>query len=218
MANAMFQLSIAQKVESPARLRKGEIRDTIERALHEIMPVVAEKQISISVDTANCIGDVFFEETQIEQVVLNLLDNACKFTLRGGSISARGYPCCWDGLGRVEPAAAGSDRRHAPNAYRVDIKDNGPGIPAANLGKIFEEYTSYGGGVDRSGGGLGLAICRMILNRHNGRIWADSGMHGATFSFVLPCQESGTELQSRTAALARKQAVGSSPQIAEEVL
>jgi signal transduction histidine kinase len=68
----------------------------------------------------------------------------------------------------------------------VDIRDSGPGIPAEHLDRIFEEYTSYSGGQDRSGGGLGLAICRLILSRHGGRIWAESSSEGAVFSFVLP--------------------------------
>ena len=55
--------------------------------------------------------------------------------------------------------------------------------------RIFEEYTRYAGGSDRSGGGLGLAICRMILTRHKGRIWAESTATGAMFSFVLPLQQ-----------------------------
>ena len=82
------------------------------------------------------------------------------------------------------------DRRttdlHTPNSFRVDIRDSGPGISTEHLDSIFEEYTSYSGGHDRSGGGLGLAICKLILSRHQGRIWAESSSDGAVFSFVLP--------------------------------
>jgi len=59
-------------------------------------------------------------------------------------------------------------------------------VPFEHLEKIFEEYTSYAGGQDRSGGGLGLAICKFILNLHQGQVWAESGADGSTFSFVLP--------------------------------
>ena len=68
----------------------------------------------------------------------------------------------------------------------MDILDSGPRIPREHLGKIFEEYTSYAGGQDRSGGGLGLAICRMIITAHDGRVWAENTDHGPCFSFVLP--------------------------------
>src|ERR1035441_3642386 len=75
------------------------------------------------------------------------------------------------------------------NSFRVDIRDSGPGIQAVHADRIFEEYTSYGGRQDRSGGGLGLAICRMILRRHHGHLWAESHPSGAVFSFVLPLQK-----------------------------
>ena len=59
-------------------------------------------------------------------------------------------------------------------------------IPAERLEKIFEEYTTYSGGHDRSGGGLGLAICRMIVTQHEGIVWAKNSEVGPVFSFVLP--------------------------------
>jgi signal transduction histidine kinase len=83
-----------------------------------------------------------------------------------------------------------------PNSFRVDIRDSGPGIPAAHVVRIFEEYTSYSGGQDRSGGGLGLAICRMILEQHRGRVWAESHTAGAVFSFVLPVQPVDTRVSA----------------------
>jgi K+-sensing histidine kinase KdpD len=93
---------------------------------------------------------------------------------------------------------AGSDRRasalHEPNSYRVDICDAGAPIPEDRLGRIFEEYTSYAGGRDRSGGGLGLAICRMIIAQHDGRIWAENTDSGPMFSFVLPIRDSDERL------------------------
>jgi K+-sensing histidine kinase KdpD len=54
------------------------------------------------------------------------------------------------------------------------------------LENIFEEYTSYSGGQDRSGGGLGLAICRMIVTQHEGQVWAENTGRGPMFSFTLP--------------------------------
>jgi signal transduction histidine kinase len=74
----------------------------------------------------------------------------------------------------------------ALNSFRVDISDSGSGVPVENLEKIFDEYTSYSGGQDRSGGGLGLAICKFILNLHQGQVWAESSEEGSRFSFVLP--------------------------------
>ena len=194
MANAMFQLSIAPRMEQTSECESGEIGDCIENAVQEIMPTAEDKRLSITVDTAPCPVPLYFERMKLEQVLTNLLDNACRFAPRGGSIEIRGYSYHWDpnAENHARPSAHSSGRRGEPmpNSYRVDIRDTGPGIPASQLPKIFEEYTSYGGGSDRSGGGLGLAICRMILNHHNGRIWAESRKEGATFSFVLPFRSS----------------------------
>jgi signal transduction histidine kinase len=191
MANAMFQLSICQRVEGKLNLQKGDIRECIEQALHEVTPFTEGKRISVSVDVVPPPDSLSFERSQLEQVLINLLDNACKFTPRAGSIEIRGYPFFWERRVTQIPSRVG-DRRLRPvaeaNSFRIDVRDSGPAVPAAHLSKIFEEYTSYAGGQDRSGGGLGLAICRMLMNQHQGRIWAEPTTSGAIFSLVLPFQ------------------------------
>ena len=110
--------------------------------------------------------------------MINILDNACKFTPRGGSIELRGYPYFWDRRKTKSSVPPAAERRRRtvlePTAYRIDIRDSGSAIPAEHLDHIFEEYTSYAGGRDRSGGGLGLAIVRMIVNQHEGHVWAEN--------------------------------------------
>ena len=61
----------------------------------------------------------------------------------------------------------------------------GDEIPVEHIGKIFEEYAPVSS-QDRSGGGLGLAICRMIIQSHEGRVWMENTDYGPRFSFVLP--------------------------------
>ena len=190
MAGAMFQLSVGRHVKRHPELQRGDIRDCLDQALHEIAPFADDKSIEITVDLATPTHPLFFEAGQIEQVLVNVLDNACKFTPRGGSIEVRGYPYFWDRRktkSSVPPSA--ERRRHAvlePTAYRIDILDSGSAIPAEHLEHIFEEYTSYAGGRDRSGGGLGLAIVRMIVNQHEGHVWAQNTEAGPMFSVVLP--------------------------------
>ena len=190
MASAMFQLSIGQHVETKPNLQKGDIRECIDQAMHELMPFADEKRISFSVELSPMEDPLFFERSQLEQVLINILDNACKFTPKSGLVEIQGYPFFWDRRRHTTGGPGKQDRRttdsHAPNSFRVDIRDSGPGIATEHLDRIFEEYTSYSGGQDRSGGGLGLAICKLILSRHQGRIWAESSSEGAVFSFVLP--------------------------------
>src|SRR5579872_495042 len=190
MATAMFQLSVGRQLDRQPNLQTGDIEACINQALHEIGPFSESKQIELTSQINASPQSLYFDREQIEQVLINLLDNACKFTPKYGTIDVRGYPYFWERRAKLKTTLTNGERRtsrlQAPNAFRVDICDSGPGVPFENLEKIFEEYTSYSGGQDRSGGGLGLAICRFILNLHHGQVWAESGQGGSTFSFVLP--------------------------------
>jgi signal transduction histidine kinase len=194
MAKSMFQLSIGRQIEIRPNIQKNDIRECIEQAVHETVPLTTEKNISVSLDVIAPPDGLYFEMSQLEQVLINLLDNASKFTPKAGFIKIKGYPFFWDRRSKGSNVWRNRDRRFSeaeqPNAFRVDIQDSGPGIPASELTRIFEEYTSYSGSQDRSGGGLGLAICKLIMSQHHGCIWADNvPPRGAVFSFVLPLQD-----------------------------
>jgi signal transduction histidine kinase len=191
MATSMFQLSIGGNVETKLRLQKGDSQSCLDQALHELKPLAEQKNLRISADLRPPTGTLYFEHEQILQVFVNLLENACKFTPKSGFVEISGYPFMWERRRSAMLCPGnGTDRRRTdcqtPNSYRIDMKDNGPGVPPENSEKIFEEYTSYAGGADRSGGGLGLAICKSILRAHQGSIWAHNSSGGAVFSFVLP--------------------------------
>jgi signal transduction histidine kinase len=195
LTDAMYQLSIGQRVDQRLRLTKGDIRECIDQTLLELGRVLDDKQLYVTVEVDPSPEPLLFDSSRLEQMLINLLDNACKFTPRGGSIAIRAYPFFWDRrikqLSALNPAG---ERRviqmMAPNSFRVDIRDSGPGISTHHLSTIFEEYTSYAGGQDRSGGGLGLAICKMIAQQHEGYVWAENTGSGARFSVVLPFRQS----------------------------
>ena len=190
MTSAMFQLSVGRRVKKRPNLTETDIRDCIDQALHEITPMADGKSISVSVDLSPETPVLHLEQGLMEQVLINLLDNACKFTPKSGRIEIRGYPFFWERRSARNTVSIAAERRRGdsrrPNSYRVDIVDSGPLIPAEHLEDIFEEYTSYSGGRDRSGGGLGLAICRMIIAQHEGHVWAENTGAGPAFSFLLP--------------------------------
>ncbi len=189
MSAAAFDLSVERQMKRKPELRRGEIGESVDQAMHEVSPLADEKRITLTADVVPSERPLFYEPSQIERMLINILDNACKFTPKGGAITVRGYPFFWDRRAGRQ-ANAGPERRQRglfePNAYRVDIHDNGPQIPPEHLKGIFEEYTSYRGVRDRSGGGLGLAICRMIASQHDGHVWAENTDSGPMFCFVLP--------------------------------
>ncbi|MGO9260802.1 MAG: sensor histidine kinase [Bryobacteraceae bacterium] len=190
MAAAMFELSVGRHVKRCPHLLQNDIRECLEQALHEIMPFADEKRIAITTDLAPCDFPLYFEAGQIEQVLINILDNACKFTPKAGMIEVFGYADFWERRSSGPATPPPEQRRHVdsndPNCYRIDIQDSGAPIPSEHLHRIFEEYTSYDGSCDRSGGGLGLAITRMIMAQHEGRVWAENTAFGPRFSLVLP--------------------------------
>jgi signal transduction histidine kinase len=184
MAAGMLQLSVGKHVVRAPDLREAPIEACITTAVREIERLIHDKHITVSVRLSDPPAPLYLEPQLIEQVVVNLLENSSKFTPKGGTIEVRGYPTNMPEYG---VRAGGQDSSpESPNAYRVDVSDSGSGILPEHLQSVFEEYTSYGGSQDRSGGGLGLAICKMILTAHKGQIWAENISGGARLSFVLP--------------------------------
>lgn len=204
MSHAMFQLSIGRHVVLKPALQEGDMRECAEQAVYEVQPQLEEKNLQLDIDFEPLATPLLFDAGRMEQVMINLLENACKFSSRSTYIAMRGYRCFSERRAKNISYPAVSDRRvrnmRTPNAYRVDIADSGPGIPADHLTSIFEEYVSYTGGHDRSRGGLGLAICRMILEQHQGRIWAENSASGAVFSFILPLAPGNSDRASAEVA------------------
>jgi signal transduction histidine kinase len=115
---------------------------------------------------------------RLNQVLANLIENALRFTPRGGRVA-------------VSLTAAGGAGR---GDVLITVADTGPGIPEEDLGRVFERFYT----VDRSrarkkdgagGTGLGLAIAKEIVQAHGGRIWAGQGPEGgALLSLTLPLE------------------------------
>jgi signal transduction histidine kinase len=198
----MLRLSVVKQVTQQLDLRDSSLQCCVENALQEIESLAHDKNISISCDLSDPHDPLYVDPEQLEHVMINLLENACRFTPKGGRIEICGYT-----VGGEDAEESRDKPRSAPDfyaslssssrLYRVDMSDTGPGILPENLEKVFEEYTSYGGPRDRSGGGLGLAICKMILTAHGGQIWAENFSAGARLSFILP---TGKLLSKRTEA------------------
>jgi signal transduction histidine kinase len=179
LVEATLALGTSTPLAHRLTLQRGNIDTCVQQAVYEVVPFAEKKQITLGVEMETPMGDLVFDPGQLEQVLVNLLDNACKFTPKGGAVAIRGRSLSAQELGKLGLCEFTA-------GYRIDVTDTGHGIHPDHIEQIFDEHTSYGDPMDRSGSGLGLAICRMIVQAHQGRIWADSGIHGASFSFVLP--------------------------------
>jgi signal transduction histidine kinase len=198
-ADGMFELSVFGQVTRRPQMVNGHIEETIAQAVHDVLPLAQEKDLKLRVQAEASERRFLFEPEQIQQVLINLLENSCKFSYASTSIEVRGYNVRWNFVSNC-PIPGHVGTADMANAYRIDIEDCGPGIRPDLLSSIFEEYTSYGEGTERSGGGLGLAISKMIVSTHQGCIWAGNSPRGAVFSFVLPFYPSPQLFKQRDAA------------------
>ena len=110
------------------------------------------------------------DRSYLEQVFINLLDNAIKYTHETGEISI-------------------SALEKEQGEIQVMIKDNGIGIPKEDLSRIFERFyrVDKGRSQELGGTGLGLSIVKHLVQAHGGRVWAESKLgEGSTFYFALP--------------------------------
>jgi signal transduction histidine kinase len=115
---------------------------------------------------------VLADRERIQEVVLNLLDNAVKYSPKGRRIRVRGQVTANDVI--------------------VHVSDLGQGIPLREQERVFERFQRVDNAASRrtQGAGLGLYICRAIVEAHGGRIWVRSALgKGSRFSFSLPREE-----------------------------
>jgi signal transduction histidine kinase len=168
--------SMVNEVLDFSRLRTGnlELEEAPFNLTEQIREIVRRIGRMTAVDGYNVVFDeaqdrvVKGDSKRISQVLYNLLENAVKFSIEGGSINVRTLL--------------------KKGTIIISIKDNGIGIPKEDLGKIFDRFykSDLSRGRDKSGSGLGLSICREILKAHKQDIDVVSTEGaGTTFSFSL---------------------------------
>ncbi len=167
MVQELGELSCIESGEAALEKKDISIGEAIGHAVDRLKAQADRAGLTIDVNAPADLPRVVGDERRVEQVLVNIIHNAIKFTPSGGRVSISA---------RVQ-----GDR------MLVSVVDTGVGIPADDLPRIFERF--YKADKSRSGGGtgLGLAIARHIVEAHGGRIWAESMEgKGATFHFTLP--------------------------------
>ncbi len=170
-------LDVARLDSGKARFERApcSIAEPIEAAVRDLDPQLSLKGLIVLKSHSSNLPQVKMDKEKILEVVLNLLGNAIKFSPHGGKIVI-----CAD----LIKGGAG-----AGNEIRVSIKDEGNGILPEDVPHIFQKfYRARHEDPRYKGTGLGLAISKGIIERHDGKIWAESkGLgQGATFYFTLP--------------------------------
>jgi PAS domain S-box-containing protein len=149
------------------------LKPSIEKVIKMVSPLAMQKGLELWMEVAEDVGSVITDQRRFEQILLNLVNNAVKFTEQGQV----GVAC------RLEK-----------NQYLVSVADTGIGMPAEELGRIFQPFHQVDAGLARrhEGTGLGLSICKKLLDLMGGSIEVRS-QQGAGSKFVirLPRQAGG---------------------------
>ena len=175
LSNLIAQLFEYSKLESNQITPNKEpfLISELANDIHRNYQVLANKKgIAIHLEMAKKVPLVFADISLVERAIQNLMDNALKFTPKGGEIRVQITPLERD--------------------VEITIKDSGPGIDKENQQLVFERYRQTKSGKEKEGAGLGLAIVRKIMELHNASIHVLSQPdQGTQFRFNLPVYQSG---------------------------
>ncbi len=153
------------------RLEPLDPRDLLTRAAERLRPQTERARLNLVIDVPSGLPAVLAERSRIEQVMLNLVHNAIKFTDAGGTIAVRAHV--------------------ADDMLVTEVSDTGAGIPEEELSRLFERFYKADKARRSEGTGLGLAIAKHIVLAHDGDIHVESELgRGSTFSFTLPLASS----------------------------
>jgi two-component system phosphate regulon sensor histidine kinase PhoR len=167
MVQEMGDLSRIESGEAPLQKKPVDVADVAARAVERLKAQSERAGLQIKLNIVTGLPKVSADEARIEQVLVNLVHNAIKFTPPGGRITVSGK--------------AEGDK------LIVSVSDTGVGISEDDQPRVFERF--YKADRARAGGGtgLGLAIAKHVVEAHGGRIWVESMEgKGSTFSFTLP--------------------------------
>jgi signal transduction histidine kinase len=145
-----------------------DMRSLIQGSCLQVSPLLRNKDLKLTTDLPERIPIIHGDGPRLEQVMLNLMTNAAKFTQAGGNICVR--------------------VRRQSNGLVIDVQDNGIGIAREEQARLFKPYSRLSSDRQRHPGlGLGLALSKQVVELHGGRIWVESEAgKGSTFSFFVP--------------------------------
>jgi PAS domain S-box-containing protein len=167
LVESLLDLGQLEAGKAVLHMTSASLPSVVAEAVEEVHPVAEAKGHLLQFELARDLPPVEMDVDMIRRVIINLLENAVKYTRTGGRIGIS--------------AQRGDDEVH------VSVSDTGPGIAPRDQAVIFEKFARMHHEGRPKGLGLGLAFCRLAVEAHGGRIWVDSEVgKGSTFHFTLP--------------------------------
>lgn len=168
LARELLDLAQIESGQVVVRMIPVSVTELATHAVQRLEAQAARKQLTITLDLPPDVR-VLADTEQIDRVLGNLLHNAIKFTPEAGHVWVRASQRDGD--------------------VTIEVADNGPGIPAQDLPRVFERFFRGDRSRKSGGTGLGLAIAKHVVEAHGGRLWVESegrAGKGALFRFTLP--------------------------------
>lgn len=176
IVSELLQLSRIESGRVPFQMQPTKPEEIIDSAVERLLLQADRAELTINVDCPPGLPAVLADLARLEQVVVNLLHNAIKFTPSGGVVSIK--------VGQQD------DDQKDGGMVLFSVSDTGIGIESEDLPRIFERFYKVDRARSTGGTGLGLAIARHTVEAHGGKIWVESvARQGSTFYFTIPIAE-----------------------------
>jgi signal transduction histidine kinase len=160
-----------------------------------------QKNIQLDSNIQSNLPNLIIDDRRIRQALINLLNNAVKFTPAGGRVILEAT------LVETPDSPVTTSSQISPSV-RFSVTDTGIGINPENLSKLFQPFVQIDGALNRqhAGTGLGLSLVKRIIDLHGGRLEVDSEVGiGSCFTFLLPCQSREFDTSRKTPSLGGKE-------------
>jgi signal transduction histidine kinase len=167
LTNSLLDINRLEAGQSIGNRQPLDIAELISEVADTVLPNVDNKELKLTWEVEPEIPEVFADADMLRRVIINLLENAIKFTPNEGKIHV-------------------SARRDG-DFVEICVSDTGPGIPPVDQERIFQKFTRLVSKDGPRGLGLGLAYCRLAVLGHGGDIWVESRPgKGSKFKFTMP--------------------------------
>jgi len=167
LISSLLDLNRLESGQPITNKKETRIEHLVDEAIEVLTPVAVSREVSIERMIFTQLPPIFVDEDMIRRVLINLLENAVKFSSQG------------------EKTAIGA--KHNGDQITIWVEDHGPGIPEDAIEKIFNKFVKLSSDSFGKGLGLGLAFCRIAVQSHGGKIWVENVAGGGSrFILTLP--------------------------------
>ncbi|MEM7034019.1 MAG: ATP-binding protein [Chloroflexota bacterium] len=167
LVDSMLDLAKLEQGTFPLKLDVVHLPDLLQEVEYQVLPKAKPKRIDLHIEKGEDGFSLDLDGSIIRRVLVNLVDNAIKYTQSGGKVDLH--------------LEIGDD------VVRFLVVDNGPGVPEEHQQHIFDKFGRVDQHSSIQGVGLGLAFCKMAIEAHRGRVWLDTSVEvGSTFIIEIP--------------------------------